>query len=65
MQTDKLISEVLADPSTSLWLRDALNSALQRDVCDAANDAETLATLLVARSTELLSAEPQSSRCKT
>ncbi len=40
------IGEVLTDPGASEWLKDALKSALSRDVVDAANDAELLARLL-------------------
>jgi hypothetical protein len=40
------IEQVLSDPSASLWLKDALGSALGRDPVDAANDAEVLFRLL-------------------
>jgi len=40
------IDEVLRDPTTSFWLKEALCSALVRDPVDAANDAEVLARLL-------------------
>jgi hypothetical protein len=40
------ISEVLASPTTSYWLKDALRTALNRDCVDAANDAEVLAVIL-------------------
>jgi len=40
------LEEVLRDPAGSLWLKDALRSALARDPVDAANDAEVLARLL-------------------
>lgn len=43
------IEEVLSDPCASDWLKDALRSALERDVVDAANDAEVLSDLLIAR----------------
>lgn len=48
------IDEVLADPSASFWLRNALLAALSRDPVDAANDAEVLARLLDRRSRETL-----------
>ncbi len=48
------ISEVLASPCTSYWLRGALETALSRDSLDAARDAELMASLLRARCTELL-----------
>lgn len=41
--------EILASPSTSFWLKDALQAALQRDPVDAANDAELLAAVLASR----------------
>ena len=40
------IEEILADPSASFWLRNALLAALSRDPVDAANDADVLARLL-------------------
>ena len=40
------VDQVLSEPSTSYWLRDALRSALVRDPVDAANDAVVLARLL-------------------
>jgi len=43
------IEEVLSDFAASDWLKKALRSALDRDVVDAANDAEVLAQLLNAR----------------
>jgi hypothetical protein len=43
------VREILASPSTSFWLKDALLSALQRDPIDAANDAEVLASVLASR----------------
>jgi hypothetical protein len=49
------IDEVLSDPSTSSWLKDALTSALKRDPVDAAVDSEMLARLLDRRCREILS----------
>lgn len=43
------IEDVLSDFAASDWLKKALRSALDRDVVDAANDAEVLAQLLNAR----------------
>jgi hypothetical protein len=40
------VEELLKDPSSSFWLRNALTSALLRDPVDAANDAEILARVL-------------------
>jgi hypothetical protein len=51
LDTTKLptVDEVLRDPSTSFWLRNALTYAIQRDCVDAANDAAFLNKLLQAR----------------
>ena len=38
--------EILADASTSDWLKSVLRSALKRDPVEALNDAEMLATVL-------------------
>lgn len=48
------IEEVLRDPAASLWLKNALRSALARDPVDAANDAEILARLLDRRCRSIL-----------
>jgi hypothetical protein len=40
------IEQALSDPAASVWLKDALRSALARDPVDAANDAEVLFRLL-------------------
>lgn len=40
---------VLLDPTTSRWLRDAVQSAFDRDPVDALNDALALADLLELR----------------
>jgi hypothetical protein len=47
------IPEVLADSTASYWLKDALRSALKRDIVDAANDAQVLAEVLADRCTDL------------
>jgi hypothetical protein len=52
------IEEVLADPSASFWLRNALLAALSRDPVDAANEADVLARLLDKRCREILEAKP-------
>ena len=49
------ITEVLSDPTTSIWLKTALCSALRRDPVDAANDCELLAHLLKQRCDQILS----------
>ncbi|HDV6122995.1 TPA: hypothetical protein RJN57_000499 [Pseudomonas aeruginosa] len=46
------IKAVLSSPGTSYWLKDALASALQRDIVDAANDAQALSSLLEHRCAE-------------
>jgi hypothetical protein len=48
------ITQVLADPAASFWLKQTLASALPRDPVDAANDAE-LARLLDKRCRDALS----------
>lgn len=47
-------SEILADPSVSHWLKQALRTALQRDPVDALHDALALAEVLEARLREVL-----------
>jgi hypothetical protein len=37
---------ILVDVSASIWVKDALHSALERDPVDALNDAETLVKAL-------------------
>lgn len=49
------IPTVMADPCVSNWLKNVLNSAMNRDPVDAANDADLLAKLLDARCNALLS----------
>jgi hypothetical protein len=46
--------QLLADPGTSYWLRDALSSALLRDPADAALDALILHDVLVERFDQVL-----------
>ena len=46
--------EILASPSTSHWLKDALKSALNRDCVDAASDAELLAFVLSERAQDIV-----------
>lgn len=40
------IDDVLKDPSTSFWLKDAIKTLSNRDIVDAVNDAEILASLM-------------------
>ena len=55
--SDAEITGVLADPTTSDWLRSALIAALQRDPVDALNDALVLGALLEASLREKLDLE--------
>ena len=43
------IQEILSDPASSFWLKQALQQALQRDPVNAAHDSRLLADLLAAR----------------
>lgn len=52
---DVEIKTILACPSTSYWLRNALSEALSRDCVDASADAEQMADLLKRRAERLLS----------
>lgn len=47
-------AEILSDPAASFWMKSSLKAAMDRDPVDAANDAELLAAVLVARSEETL-----------
>jgi hypothetical protein len=40
------LEEILADPTASNWLKDALRTAVERDPVDAANDARFLSEWL-------------------
>ena len=40
------LGELLANPATSNWLKNAITSARKRDVVDALNDAEILVEVL-------------------
>lgn len=48
------VRKVMDDPTASYWLKEALTSAMRRDVLDAARDARFLANLLDARCAYLL-----------
>ena len=50
---DKL-NQVLADPTASHWLKNALRALDSRDPIDALNDAETLGAILETQLNELL-----------
>jgi len=48
------INELMNQPSTSTWLKTALQSALSRDCVDVANDAEVLRNILDRHAAEKL-----------
>jgi hypothetical protein len=54
---DPIIDEVMADPSSSVWLKTALRAALERDPVDALNDTLALAGILEERLRTLLALE--------
>jgi hypothetical protein len=54
---DLIIEEVMADPSSSVWLKTALRAALERDPVDALNDALALAGILEERLRTLMELE--------
>jgi len=49
MNIDAEIQNVISAADTSAWLRQALQTAVERDPADAANDAERLSELLARR----------------
>ena len=53
-QNDERIRRILSSPSTSYWLRNAMLSAMNRDLLDAARDARRMADVLEARCDEAL-----------
>ena len=54
---DNDIDNILREPISSQWLKNALATSLTRDPVDAANDAEILAMMLEMRADALLFAE--------
>jgi hypothetical protein len=48
------LKEILADPSVSYWLKDALRTACERDPVDALHDARRLLKLLGERYTQIV-----------
>jgi len=48
------IEEILADPSVSYWLKDALQAAYEQDPVDAMRDARWLLKLLGERYTQIV-----------
>jgi len=53
MSGDNEIKTILNDPGTSYWLKNALASALDRDLVNAGNDAKLLAMVLERRADEV------------
>jgi hypothetical protein len=53
MKIYERLNTILNDPSASYWLKDALRSALRRDIVDALNDAEALLAILQDRFSKL------------
>ena len=51
--TEKIIDDVLNDPTISDWLKWAIRSALNRDTLDATKDAELLFFILSTRLGEM------------
>ena len=50
----RTIEEILADPSVSYWLKDALQAAYEQDPVDAMRDARWLLKLLGERYTQIV-----------
>ena len=48
------LNEILADPSISYWLKDALKTAYERDPVDALHDAHWLLKMLGERYTQVV-----------
>ena len=53
-KTNPTVGDVLSDPATRTWLKDALRAALRRDPVDAVNDARTLLRVLEVRCDAIL-----------
>ena len=51
------LKELLADPSVSYWLKDALRTAYERDPIAALRDARQLLQLLGQRYTQIVNGE--------
>lgn len=49
LASERAINNMLSDPATSDWLKEAIVTSLKRDALDAAIDATRLANLLAAR----------------
>lgn len=62
MPSDDEIKRICEDPSISHWFKNAMNSALQRDPVDAANDAELLSLVLTKRANDKIEEASKCSR---
>lgn len=51
------LKEILADPSISSWLKDAIKMAYQQDPVDALRDARRLLKMLGERYTQIVNRE--------
>ncbi len=51
-------NEILDSPDASYWLKNAIRTALHRDIVDAARDAETLSKILTNRMNEAFELNP-------
>jgi hypothetical protein len=48
------LNEILEDPGTSCWLKDAIKTAYERDPVDALQDARRLLKMLAERYTQIV-----------
>jgi hypothetical protein len=49
-----ILKEILADPTISFWLKDAIKTAYERDPVDALRDARWLLKMLGDRYTQIV-----------
>ena len=54
LPSEQRVARILADPSASQWLKDALRSAMKRELSEAVRDAEVLLDVLAMRMKEAL-----------
>jgi hypothetical protein len=54
MESNQRIAQLLADPSASFWIKDAIRALSERDPIDALGDAELLAEVMKERLDGLL-----------
>lgn len=55
-ESDKEILELIEQPTTSYWLKEALSKALGRDCLQAADEAQLMAQLLERRRRRIMGA---------